>query len=142
MFFSTIFFNLWIDIFHQCVPLHQHIRESRAGKNTDNFWAYRRKIGQVTIKYFINGFFIHDGYEEQNSSDKSIHWSSANILNSFCESIKYFMDFIIKIVSHLICITFLKWNWNQESKFELIFYITKHVILTTRKILNKHEHVV
>ena len=33
--YDRIFF-LWIDVLHQGVPLHQHVREGRRGEDTNN----------------------------------------------------------------------------------------------------------
>ena len=36
MFFSTVLLDLGVDILHQGVPLHQHVREGRAREDPDN----------------------------------------------------------------------------------------------------------
>ena len=36
VFFSTVLLDLGVDILHQGVPLHQHVREGRAREDPDN----------------------------------------------------------------------------------------------------------
>ena len=50
------------------------------------------------------------------------------------------MDLIIEIVSHFSLHQVPEME--LMSKFNITFYITKHVILTARQILNKHELVI
>ena len=36
---TTILLDLGVDIFHQCVPLHQHVSEGGTGEDTNHLWT-------------------------------------------------------------------------------------------------------
>ena len=40
MFLSAILLDLGVDVLHQAVPLHQHVRERRAGEDAHHLRRY------------------------------------------------------------------------------------------------------
>ena len=64
MFLPTILFDLGIDPFHQSVPFHQHVGESGAGEDPDNFRAEGREVINATRKDPVNNSLITWSHDE------------------------------------------------------------------------------
>lgn len=61
MLFPTVLLDPRIHVFHQGVPLHQHVGEGGAGEDADDLGAHRRQILQAASEDIVYGLLIHSG---------------------------------------------------------------------------------
>ena len=59
MLFPAVFFDFRIDVLHEGVPLHQHVREGGAGEDPHDLGADRRQTLQAPREDLVHSLLIH-----------------------------------------------------------------------------------